>query len=355
MDKFLLELMTIVNSNRIIVTLWSTVLCLTCGACSSAPSTLTAIKPVPAAPNQQSQTAPEQETVYGVPVQLGVLEDRNITESSGLAASAMNKNVFWTHNDSGDAALLYAFDRGGKSRGVWRVPGAAAKDWEDLAIGPGRRAGTFDFYIGDIGDSIASPRRTEITIYRVAEPSVPIGAGVTLSSKARPNLTEPAQALRFKYPDGAHDAEALLVHPLTGTLYIVTKTFGVQSGIYKATPPFNLTSVATLTRVGEVRLPSTIGNLITGGAISPDGTRVVLCDYLRAYEMRLPNRNRRAAASKESTHNSFDEVWRQPMTQIELGLRTQGEAICYRADGAALLTTSEGQPATFSEVTVKLK
>jgi len=85
-------------------------------------------------------------------------------------------------------------------------------------------------------------------------------------------------------------------------------------------------------RIGDIKVPSLIGGVLTGGSISPDGRRVALCDYLQAYEAVLPR------ASK-----NFNDVWKQTFTAFRLGQREQGEAITYRADGKALLATSEGK------------
>src|SRR5689334_16831328 len=104
------------------------------------------------------------------PVQLATLEDRRIDESSGLVASRRNPGLFWTHNDSGDLPLVYAFDRAGRSRGTWRVEGAQAVDWEDIAAGPGPTQGQSYLYVGDIGDN---PRqRDSIVVYRFPEPEL---------------------------------------------------------------------------------------------------------------------------------------------------------------------------------------
>src|SRR4051812_36986774 len=65
------------------------------------------------------------------PAQIATLEDRAVTESSGVVASRLNPGLFWTHNDSGDGPFVYAFDHEGRRRGVWRVEGAQARDWED--------------------------------------------------------------------------------------------------------------------------------------------------------------------------------------------------------------------------------
>ena len=41
-------------------------------------------------------------------------------------------------------------------------------------------------------------------------------------------------------------------------------------------------------RIGEIRVPSIFGGVVTGGSISPDGRRVALCDYFQGYEIVLP-------------------------------------------------------------------
>jgi Na+-transporting methylmalonyl-CoA/oxaloacetate decarboxylase gamma subunit len=267
------------------------------------------------------------------------LEDAAIDESSGIVASRRNPDLFWTHNDSGDDPLLFAFDREGKRRGVWRVEGAKARDWEDIAIGPGPLRNQPYIYVGDIGNN--QNARDVVIVYRFPEPA--IEPGDAESSRRNPIRTETADAIRIQYPDGAHDAEALMVHPSTGEIYVATKTTAPSTIIYKLGATPSTVQVNTLVRVGEVRIPSPFGALITGGDISPDGQRVVLCNYLSAYELQLP------AASK----GGFDAIWKQPVTEISLGLRQQGEAVCYRLDGAAILATSEGRNAPLIEVELR--
>lgn len=270
---------------------------------------------------------------YGAPVQVALLKDKVIKESSGLAASRNVPGVYWTHNDSGDGPFIYAFDTRGVLRGVWRVAGASAYDWEDMAAGPGPIAGKNYLYIGDIGDN--GEKRSEVIVYRVPEPVV----GTANNAKAKSFSTEPAEAIHLRYPDGAHDAEALLVHPTTGTIYIVTKILFGNPGIYEALAPFKVGSTITLARIGTLAVPSLLGGIITGGAISPDGRRIAFCDYMQGYEAVLPDG--RAA---------FDTIWKRPLTSFALGSRKQGESITYRPDGKALLVTSEGSPMPLIQV-----
>lgn len=271
------------------------------------------------------------------PVLLARLESTEVTESSGVVASRRNPGLFWTHNDSGDGPFVYAFDRRGRARGVWRVRGASAEDWEDIASGPGPARGRPYLYAGDIGDNYE--RRAEVVVYRFPEPEVEEWDAAATRANAR--ATEPAEAIRLKYPDGPHDAEALLVHPTSGDIYVVTKAVG-GAGVYKlSAASVSLAGVNTLALVARLRGPDFFGTFITGGDISPDGRRVALCDYAQGYELRLP----------DSAQN-FDDVWRQTPAVVSLGARAQGEAVCYSLDGAALLATSEGAHTPLYEVSL---
>ena len=266
---------------------------------------------------------------YGPPVQIASIKNKSISESSGLVASRSTPGAYWTHNDSGDGPFIYAFDTRGDSLGVFRVTGAQARDWEDISIGPGPQRNKSYLYIGDIGDN--DQQRSEVIVYRVAEPIL------NNFKSTRPSVTEPAEAIRLQYPDGKHDAEALLVHPASGNIYIVTKVVLANSVVYEAAAPFASGKLITMRRIGEVRVPSVFGGVITGGSISPDGRRVALCDYFQGYELILPSRA-----------TNFDDIWKQRIIGFDLGKRKQGESIAYRLDGKALLATSEGkQPALF--------
>jgi hypothetical protein len=271
------------------------------------------------------------------PAQIATLEDRRITESSGVAASRRSPGLFWTHNDSGDGPFVYAFDRAGRRRGTFRVEGAQARDWEDIAAGPGPEPGRPYLYVGDVGDN--EGKRDTVVVYRFPEPELTDADAA--AAREAPRATARAEAIRLKYPDGAHNAEALLVHPSTGDLYVLTKG-GDSAGVYKLAAPFDASAVNTLARVAVLRGPGFFGTLVTGGDISSDGRRVALCDYASGYELTLP----------EGSKN-FDDIWRQTPTLVPLGARRQGEAVCYRLDGAALLATSEGTPTPLIEVVLR--
>ncbi|HBB87433.1 MAG TPA: hypothetical protein DC047_07440 [Blastocatellia bacterium] len=299
-----------------------------------APTSVEAAKPAATKPGEQKYKQRQSET-YGPPRVLGRLDDPAINESSGIVASRANPGLYWTHNDSGDGPNIYAFDEHGARRGTWRVRGASALDWEDIAAGPGPQVGVSYLYLGDIGDN--EGRRGEIIVYRVKEPT--IQPADSSSTKLKPLVTEDAEVIRLRYPDGAHDAESLLVHPVTGDLYIVSKIPFSNPIVYKAAAPLNTNGPTTLKRIAELNIPTLFGGLITGGDISPDGLRVALCDYVDGYELVLGD-----------ARAPFDQIWKQPLKPVDLGKRKQGESIAYRLDGRALLATSEGAHPPLIEV-----
>jgi hypothetical protein len=272
---------------------------------------------------------------YGAPAKLATIANPSVTESSGLTASRTLPGAYWTHNDSGDGPFIYAFNTRGESLAVFRVTGANARDWEDIASGPGPQPNRPYLYIGDIGDNNA--KRADIVIYRIPEPD--LKTANKNSSKTRPIATENAEAIRLVYPDGKHDAEALLVDPSTGNLYLVTKVVFANPVVYEAAAPLSAARTITMKRLGEVRVPSLFGGAITGGSVSPDGRRVALCDYFQGYELVLP-----------ASSGNFNDIWKQTMTGFDLGKRKQGESIAYRLDGNALLATSEGKDTDLLQV-----
>src|SRR5678815_72504 len=196
---------------------------------------------------------------YGQPTTVATIKDKSIAESSGLVASRTTPGAYWTNNDSGDGPFIYAFNTRGDSFGTFRVSGAQARDWEDIAAGPGPQPNRSYLYIGDIGDNDAV--RPEVIVYRVAEPL--LSTSTRQFTKSRPGSTEPAEAIRLKYPDGKHDAETLLVHPRTGNLYIVTKVLIANPVVYEAVAPFTTGQSITMRKVGEPRVPSLFGGAIT--------------------------------------------------------------------------------------------
>jgi hypothetical protein len=262
---------------------------------------------------------------------LAHLADPRITESSGLAQSGLARDLFWTHNDSGDGPYLYAINRKGETLARVTVPGATNVDWEDIASGPGE-SGRRALYIGDIGDNARN--RTNAVVYRIDEPAV------DPSRTMREVKSDLPDKFPFHYPDGPHDAETLLVHPKTGEMVIVTKEENGVSGVYAFPMPLKPSIPVVLEKTGSITFKSQFLSGISGrlamgermataGDVSPDGRKIIIRTYLLGYEWTIPPGATIAQALKGAPR------------QIFLPLVAQGESICYRWDGKAVLMTSE--------------
>lgn len=183
-----------------------------------------------------------------------------LPEASGLVASRATQGRFWLHNDSGKPEL-FAVDAEGKAAGRIALAGVAVQDWEALATGP--CDGGHCLYVADIGDNDA--KRAHVTIYRLPEPA-------NASGTAKVN-----GVFRASYPDGAHDAETLLVSP-AATLHIVTKGDTGAVAVYRFPKDLRAGATMKLERVGEPLSKGQPGRdgRITDGAVSADGKWVAL-------------------------------------------------------------------------------
>lgn len=279
----------------------------------------------------------EQESAFNAPSVVGKISSKEITESSGLVVSHCQENVLWTHNDSGDGPYVFAMDRTGAHLGTWKVTNAENVDWEDMATYKDATGKCF-IYIGEIGNS-KNGERTEHIIYRFAEPTIQEAGRDT--SRENAAATEPATVLKFSYPDRRRNAEVLMAEPKSGSLYIVTKESSEPAAVYKLKYVFGAEKQIA-EKVAEVTVPAVPFGMLTGGSISSDGKRVVLCDYFAAYEFTVPGAS-----------NNFDEIWKQKPTVIDLGKRKQGEAVAYSGDGNSIFATSEGKNSPIVEATRK--
>jgi hypothetical protein len=271
---------------------------------------------------------------YDPPKVNGRIKSPDIEESSGIAASRCQNNVLWTHNDSDDGPFIFALNDSGESLGTWKVTGAQNIDWEDIATYKDK-GGKCYIYIGEIGDN--KLKRNEHAIYWFTEPI--INRSNSTSSRKDPIETEPAKIVRFKYPDFNQDAETLMVHPKTGDIYVVTKRITGPAGVYCLRESSGSADLVKLEKIADLSVPAIPNGFLTGGDISPDGRRVIICDYMQAYEYTLPE-----------TATNFDDIWQQKAEPIELGQRKGGESVCYNVDGTSIFATSEGKRSPVIEV-----
>jgi hypothetical protein len=216
--------------------------------------------------------------------------DRSITESSGLVDAG---SVVYTMNDSGAGPVLYAVDpRTGDTTGTTTYSSSDVEDVEALAPAPGGAV-----WVGDIGDNLT--RRDEVWLYRV--------------TPGQPD----APRFALTYPGPARDAETLLAQPVTGRLFVVSKS--VFGGVVFAAP-----RSLEPGRSHRLRRFAQVPGLVTDGAFFPDGRHVLLRGYGTAAVYTFPGFALRG--------------------RFTLPPQRQGEGVSIGADGRILLS-SEGSGA----------
>ncbi len=267
------------------------------------------------------------------------LEDKRIKESSGLCLSGRSPSLWWTINDSGGEPCVFAIDQKGKTRAKVRIREAANFDWEDIALGKSED-GTPALFVGDIGDNLGV--RASIQVYEIPEPEVsPPGETVEETLSVTPKLW------RVRYPDGRHNAESLLCHPLTRRLYIITKTEDGRCALYAFPALMQSGTSMTLEKIADLQFPALIrigkrphDNCMTTAAdFSADGSRLLVSTYSSVYEWSIPE------------GSSLAEALEQPPVRIEPDLLPQIEGACYDADGQSIWLTSERLPSALVRVT----
>lgn len=256
---------------------------------------------------------------YGAASTVGMIDDpatngaQPITELSGIAASWRNPGLYYVHNDDGSTVYVVRLD--GHIVAVLALTGATSDNFEDIAIGP--CGDTSCVFAGNIGDNDEDHDSRQI--HRFAEPLFAVDA-------SEQSLAITVETITFGYEDGPHNAEALLVHPQSGDVYIATKDD--TSGVYRlaasdATPG----AMRTFVRVGTVALKS-----VTGGDIHPCGRRVLLRTKKEVRELVL-----------DDDSAAFDTIWSVAPQSVPIpDDEDQAEAVGYDRDGLGYVLTYEG-------------
>ena len=254
----------------------------------------------------------------------GIINIPLLTEASGIAASRNNPGVLWTENDSGNAAVAYAIDSQGRNLGTYALPGNT--DNEDIGIGPGPVANVSYLYVADIGDNNAN--RSSIQIYQTPEPAVYFWQTNTPVSNRAMKGT---RTIFVTYPDGAHNAEAEFVDPVTGDWFVLTKAAGT-SRIYTA-PKASLDTTTNITLTFVRTLPF---NVSSGADISPLGNEILVRqeDFAGLW----------TRTNGQSISNAFASLSNSIPVTGTAGGEPNGEAIGFDYYGGGYFTVSDSEP-----------
>ncbi|MCO5935816.1 hypothetical protein NAF17_09695 [Mucilaginibacter sp. RB4R14] len=252
------------------------------------------------------------------------LFSKEMDETSGLAASAINPDIYYAHNDSGDTSRFFAITADGKLKTTIYFSGDkkepfGVRDCEDIAVGPGPLKGKSYVYIGDIGDNSAI--RKFITVYR-AEERKTWGTNSLAQTVPVP--------LNLKYPDGAKDAEAITIDPIEKLLYIITKR-GDSVGVYTSPLTYKANDTITLTFRGRLFFSGIKPfKWITAADVTADGKQILVKSYEKVYYWQ---------------RQANQPIWQALKTtpkELVYKQEKQGEAIAFTRDGNGYYTTSEG-------------
>ncbi|MBI4662011.1 MAG: hypothetical protein HY735_24580 [Verrucomicrobia bacterium] len=236
-----------------------------------------------------------------------------------MAASRRHPGVLWVHNDGSDERL-FALNTNGQVVAAFKLQDKVA-DLEDIAIGPGPDPGVPYLYLGDIGDNETT--RRSIRVYRFPEPEL------TPSISAK--RVEPIarfETIKLRYPDGAHDAETLMVDPLSGEILIVTKEKR-KARVYVAAE----NRLADKADIGLTLMNEVAFAEASAGDISPDGREII-----------LRRENAAVVWSREPGETVAVALARRPKPARIIGppREPNGESVAWSPDGKGYYTLSEG-------------
>lgn len=288
--------------------------------------------------------------------EVGELDIEIIDESSGLAISVEHQNRYYHVNDSGDGPYFYITNQKGEDTKRVEIAGMQPFDVEDLALSRCHdRKDKYCLFIADIGDNYKV--RRSISIYVIEE------------EKLFDDVVEPDAVFELKYPDGAHNAEAFIVHP-SGDAYIITKEydefskkvsdpkiyriaakhisqsflehsigaqdlgFGTRKRSQKTYPLQYITSLPLTTWQADRK--DRWSKLVTAADINTDGTNLLLLTYNDAFEIPLGGNGFISPSIETMTIDAM----RKTIKRLP-----QQEAIAYlpnRNDGS-FIYTSEGR------------
>ncbi len=237
------------------------------------------------------------------------VETGKVEEASGMADSKLNKGFLWVEEDSGNPPAISLVSNTGIYKKSIFIKGAKNRDWEDMMLGRGPQKKINYVYLADIGDN--REVHTNYFIYRFPEPSISTDTVFTWDK------------ITFKYPDGSHDAEGIIMDNIYKDIYIITKR-DTKSKIYKLPYPQNTTEVITATFMADLVFTGA-----TSAATSADGSEIIIKTYTGLYYW------------KRKAGETIETALSRPSISLGYVVEQQGESICFKNDNSGFYTLSE--------------
>lgn len=266
----------------------------------------------------------EEKALYN-PAKTGEIKYEHINESSALVKSRQYPDAYWTLNDSGDEARIFAIHRNGEAiiplwakdfyKGI-TIPNAVNIDWEDIAI-----TNDNQLVIGACGNN--GNARKDLAIYLLDEPN-PYEIHSSRASKR----------IDFFYPDQKafppqkelrnFDCEA--VFSSGHKIYFLTKHRGnLYTKLYSLDLRHDYQKAVELTFISKFK----IDGMVTAADISKDGKKLAVLTY---YKLWLFERD-----SKDDNFFSAKSKY----LELNSELTKQCEAITFNEEKSELILTNE--------------
>lgn len=240
---------------------------------------------------------------------------KDLKENSGLVT--YTENTAWCIEDSGNSDNIYQINFEGEILKALEVKNAKNKDWEDLT-----KDDEGNLYIGDFGNN--ENRRKDLIIYKLPNPETESGEKIG------------AEKIVFNYPEQkdfppgkskmVFDSEAFFHHK--NHLYIFTKNradpFTGETWVYKV-PDEKGNYKAVL--IGKLKTCEDWDTCkVTSADISEDGKKIILLGSGKLWVI---------------TDFSMDNIVQGKLREIDLGVRTQLESVCFIDEKTLLLSDEE--------------
>ena len=258
----------------------------------------------------------------------GVVQYKEITESSGITISSVSDEIMWVHNDQNNKPKLYAIGLDGAlktevSLNYYDHKGNMNGDWEDISNY------NKTLYIGDIGNNDLS--RTEFKILLLNEPYMDVEKDIEI----------PFKIFRFKFPKGyVCNSEAMAIDPVRKKILIFSKKIKKDTKTVHKTHVWMLplpliTDTLDGKKIVEAELIlSSVPSLnielqkISACDISADGHTFIVRNTAsqKAYLWNLNNTL------------SYKEIFQKKPRTADLNKQKGGEAICFQRNQHNFIT-----------------
>ncbi len=265
-----------------------------------------------------------------------VKKTMSLPEISGIACSRVTPGYLWMESDD-YKNVVATTEKGESSYLRLSFTGIASRgDWEDMCGGV--YEGKNYLFVGAFGDNNETTGKYYIIYFE--EPEIPSTTGNKQTIKA--------DTIRYEYPDGKHNAEAMMYDNLTQTIYVITKVYYDVCTVYSLPMSTEYTGIQTMTKVCDLGVKSDLGedgkhgfHLVTGADISPDGSRVLI----KNHNNNISSLSVTLIWERDGDEDLSETLKRQPLEIEAYKEEWQGEAICW-LDTTTFYTTSDddGEP-----------